>query len=47
MGFFKLHESLSIKFLSKFGLSSYQGMWISWIKGIIMGIIIGFILGRF
>ena len=34
------HKNYAEKMLEKLGLNSYQGMWLSWFKGVIMGIIL-------
>ena len=40
MGFIKWHKKQVKKNLSLFGLSNYQGLWVSFIKGLIFGAII-------
>ena len=45
MSFFKWHEQQVKKNLNMFGLSNYQGFWISFIKGIIFGAVIMWFVG--
>ena len=37
MGFFKWHENLMEKVMKWFGFSSYQLLWIAWMKGLLIG----------
>jgi len=45
MSFFKWHKNYAEKSLNMFGLSTYQGFWISFIKGLILGAIIMWFVG--
>ena len=45
MSFFKCHKNYVEKSLNMFGLSTYQGFWISFIKGLILGAIIMWFVG--
>ena len=45
MSFFKWHKQQVKKNLNMFGLSTYQGFWISFIKGLIFGAIIMWFVG--
>ena len=45
MSFFKWHKNYVEKSLNMFGLSTYQGFWISFIKGLILGAIIMWFVG--
>jgi hypothetical protein len=40
----KLHKLYTEKILKSLNISYYQGMWISWLKGLIVGLIIMFLL---
>ena len=37
MGFVKWHKRILENYKTKLGLTHYQIMWISWVKGIIIG----------
>ena len=45
MSFLKWHKNYAEKSLNMFGLSTYQGFWISFIKGLILGAIIMWFVG--
>ena len=45
MSFIKWHKNYVEKILNMFGLSTYQGLWISFIKGLILGAIIMWFVG--
>ena len=45
MSFIKWHKNYAEKSLNMFGLSTYQGFWISFIKGLILGAIIMWFVG--
>ena len=45
MSFIKWHKNYAKKSLNMFGLSTYQGFWISFIKGLILGAIIMWFVG--
>tara|TARA_B100001750_G_C14927771_1_gene312592 strand:- start:296 stop:436 length:141 start_codon:yes stop_codon:yes gene_type:complete len=42
--FIKWHKELTNRFMNKIGMDSYQLAWLSWVKGLITGIILMMIL---
>ena len=38
--FIQWHKEFTNKFMNKTGMDSYQLAWFSWVKGLIMGIIL-------
>jgi len=34
------HKKITEKQMKMYGISNYQGLWFSWIKGLIMGLLV-------